>query len=60
MIALLIVLVILGVGLYLVGLIPMDAKILQIVRVVVIIVAVLMVLSFFFPGYMPAGMRKVW
>jgi hypothetical protein len=57
-IALLILLVFMGVALYLVGFIPMDAAILKLVRVVVIIVAVLMVLAFFFPGYMPAGMRK--
>lgn len=47
-----------GVALYLVGFIPMDAKILQLIRVVVIIVAVLMVLAWFFPAYMPAGMRR--
>ena len=59
MIALLILLIGLGIALYLVSLIPMDAAILKLVRVVVIIVACLLVLAFFFPGYMPSGMRRL-
>lgn len=51
LISIIIALVILGIGLYLLNLIPMDATIKQIIRVVVILFAVLYVLSAFFPGY---------
>lgn len=51
-ISLLLFLVIIGVGLYLVGLIPMDATILTIIRVVVILVVILYILEAlgFVPG----------
>lgn len=47
MISLLLVLVLVGVLLYLVGLIPMDAAILTIIRVVAILCVVLYVLAAF-------------
>lgn len=47
LIDLLIVLILIGIGLYLLNLIPMDATVKQIVRVVVIVVAVLFVLRAF-------------
>lgn len=47
MTGLLVVLVLVGVGLYLLTLIPMDAAILTIIRVVVILACVLYVLSAF-------------
>lgn len=46
-IGLLVILVVIGVGLYLVSLIPMDPKILLVIRCVVILAAVVWVLSFF-------------
>lgn len=51
MISLLILLVLVGVALYCVGMIPMDPKILQLVRAVVILIAVLYVLAWLFPSY---------
>lgn len=51
LISIIIALVILGIGLYLLNLIPMDATIKQIIRVVVILFAVLYALSAFFPAY---------
>ncbi len=51
MISLIIFLIIVGVVLYCIGLIPMDPKILQLIRVVVILLAVLYTLSLLFPGY---------
>ncbi len=40
-------LVVIGLLVYLIGLIPMDATLMQIIRVVAIIVAVVLVLQFF-------------
>lgn len=50
MISLIVALVIMGLLLYLLGFIPMDPAILQIIRVVVIICAVLYVVRVLFPG----------
>jgi hypothetical protein len=50
LISILVVLIVLGVGLYLLQLIPMDATVKQIIRVLVILLVVLWVLSLFFPG----------
>ncbi len=47
MITLLIALVLIGVVVWLIGQIPMDASILQIIRVVAILIAVLLVLQCF-------------
>jgi len=60
MIALLLTLIIIGVIVYLVGVIPMDAKIAQLIRVVAIIIAVFVVLQAFgiiggAPVAIPAG-----
>jgi membrane protease YdiL (CAAX protease family) len=57
MISLIILLILIGVALYFVGFIPMDARILQIVRALVILIAIILVLSWLFPGYMPREMR---
>lgn len=46
--AIVFVLIVIGVGLYLVGLIPMDPKILTVIRVVVILAVVLWILDIFF------------
>jgi uncharacterized membrane protein YiaA len=55
MISLLLTLILIGVVIYLVGLIPMDARIMQLIRVVGIILAVLVVLDAFgvITGVMP-------
>lgn len=47
---LIILLIFVGVALYLVGQIPMDARILNILRVIVILVVVVYVLKLLFPG----------
>ncbi len=47
MISLIVALVVIGLLVYLVGLIPMDATLMQIIRIVAIIVAVVLVLQFF-------------
>ncbi len=47
-------LIVLGLLLWLVGMLPIDAKIMQIIRVVAIIIVVLWLIGFFFgavPGY---------
>jgi|HubBroStandDraft_5_1064220.scaffolds.fasta_scaffold111843_2 hypothetical protein len=48
---LIVILIFVGVGLYLIGLIPMDAKVLQIIRVLVILAVLLYVLGLFFPSF---------
>ncbi len=53
MISILITLILVGVALYVIGLIPMDATIAKLIRIVVIVVACLWVLSLFFPGSFP-------
>jgi len=58
LIQLIIVLIIIGVLLWLVNtLIPMDAKIKQIINAVVVIAVVLWLLTIFFPGLMNWGPR---
>lgn len=47
MIVLIFTLILIGVALYAVGLIPMDARILQLIRIVAIIFAVLLVVQAF-------------
>lgn len=49
-VSLVVTLVLVGVALWLISVIPMDPAILQIVRALVIIVAVLYVLRVLFPG----------
>lgn len=44
-------LILVGVGLYLIGLIPMDPTILKIIRVLVIVAVLLYVLGYFFPSF---------
>lgn len=58
MISLLLALVLIGVVVYLVGLIPMDAAILQVIRVVAIVLAVLICLQFF--GLFDSGLGPRW
>jgi uncharacterized membrane protein len=53
LISLLVTLILVGVALYLIGLIPMDPTIAKVIRVVVIVVALLWVLSMF--GLLPSG-----
>ena len=53
MISLIVMLLIVGVALYLVGLVPMDSRILMAIRAVVLLVAVLYVLEAF--GVLHAG-----
>jgi uncharacterized membrane protein len=53
LISLLITLILVGVALYLIGLIPMDPTIAKVIRVVVIVVALLYVLSCF--GFLPSA-----
>lgn len=59
MLNLIIWLILIGVGLYLVGLIPMDATIKRIIQVLVIVVVILMVLQYFglFTG-LPISLRR--
>lgn len=47
---LIIVLIFVGIGLYLIGLIPMDATVMQIIRVLVVVAVLLYVLRFFVPA----------
>jgi hypothetical protein len=49
-IGIVVVLIVIGVALYFVGMIPMDARVLQIIRAIVILFTVLWILSMFFPG----------
>lgn len=51
-------LIVLGLLLWLIGLLPLDAKIMQVIRAVAIILIVLWLLAFFFgwaPGYSGTG-----
>jgi hypothetical protein len=57
LIHLLVLLVVIGVALYFVGQLPIDPKFMVLVRAVAVIFAVLLILSYLFPGYMPATMR---
>jgi hypothetical protein len=57
MIHLLILLILVGVALYLIGLVPMDPVMMQVIRVVVLLAVLLYLASFF--GYGPAGWRRV-
>jgi hypothetical protein len=47
MIAIFLTLILIGVAVYLVGLIPMDARILQVIRVVAVLLAILIVANAF-------------
>ncbi len=47
-IGLIVLLIVVGVALYLIGLIPMDAKVLMAIRAIVILLLVLWLLSLFF------------
>ena len=58
MITLFFILAVIGVGLFFIGKIPMDATLLQIIRALGIIIAVALVLSWLFPGFMPQQMRR--
>jgi hypothetical protein len=49
-IGIVVVLLVIGVALYFLGMIPMDATILQIIRAVVILFVVIWILSMLFPG----------
>lgn len=49
LIGLVVVLIVIGVCLYLISLIPMDAKIQRIIQVVVILIVILWLLSIFLP-----------
>lgn len=53
LVGLIVVLIIVGVALYLISLIPMDATVKRIIQVIVILVVVLWVLSVF--GLLPHG-----
>jgi hypothetical protein len=55
LITLLAILIVVGVALYLVGLIPMDAKILTVIRVVVLLVVILWLLDVFVGIDIPVG-----
>jgi len=56
LIQLVIILIVIGVLLWLVNsLIPMDAKIRQIINAVVVVVVILWLLTLFFPGLMHMG-----
>ncbi len=57
LINLIVALVVVGVVLYLITLIPMDAAIMQIIRVLVIVAVLLYVLSLFMPGLRGVGLR---
>lgn len=53
MISILVALILIGVCLYVIGIIPMDPTIAKLIRVLVIVVACLWVLQMFFPGSFP-------
>ena len=56
LIELIVILIVIGVGLYLISLIPMDANIKKIIQVLVIVLVVLWILSLFFPfGHIMVG-----
>ena len=55
LISLVVLLILVGVGLYLVNLIPMDAKIKQIINILVIVVVVLAIISILFGGFGSLG-----
>jgi hypothetical protein len=48
---LIIVLIFVGIGLYLIGLLPMDATVMQIIRVLVVVAVLLYVLKMFMPSF---------
>lgn len=48
LIGLIVVLIVVGVALYLIGLIPMDAKVLMAIRAIVILLVIVWILSLFF------------
>jgi len=56
-VSLIVALIILGLVVYLIGLLPIDAAIMQVIRVVAIIVAVLYVLSVLFGVGLPMRIR---
>lgn len=55
LIGLIVVLIVVGVALYLIGLIPMDGRVLMAIRAIVLLLLVVWILSLFFDIDMPVG-----